>query len=145
MRLLLVAPRAELLPLRPLRVLPPVLGREIVPTLTDGALHDDVLARHVSPQPSAVGRQHGWLTADGRWLLFDFRDDPRTHGAAPLTDREPQLLLHGDRRDQLDRHLRAVPRHHYLHPRRLLHLPRPLRRPEVEPRPIALEIPPAPT
>src|SRR5439155_17022087 len=48
MRLLLVAPRAELLPLRPLGMLPPVLGREIVPTLTDGTLHDDVLSWHLN-------------------------------------------------------------------------------------------------
>src|SRR2546430_11118663 len=30
--------------------------------------------------------------------------------APALTDRKPQLLFHRDRRDQLDRHLRVVPR-----------------------------------
>src|SRR2546422_2681501 len=50
-------------------------------------------------------------------LFQDFRDHAGAHGAAALADREPQLLLHRDRRDQLDRHLRVVARHHHLHPR----------------------------
>src|SRR5438874_117882 len=54
-------------------------------------------------------------------------------------DREPQLLLHRNRRDQLDRHLRVVPRHHHLHPRRQLHRPRHIRRPQIKLRPIPLE------
>src|SRR5438874_6253323 len=54
-------------------------------------------------------------------------------------DREPQLLLHRNRRDQLDRHLRVVPRHHHLHPRRQLHRPRHVRRPPIKLRPIPLE------
>src|SRR5204863_1786961 len=60
-------------------------------------------------------------------------------GAAAFADRKPQLLLHRDRRDQLDRHLRVVPRHHHLHPRRQLHRPRHIRRPQVKLRPIPLE------
>src|SRR2546426_7510873 len=36
----------SLLPLRPFRVLPPVLGREVVPAFAHGALHDDVFPRH---------------------------------------------------------------------------------------------------
>src|SRR5207245_287626 len=75
----------------------------------------------------------------GRWLLPNLRDHPRTHRAAALADREAQLLLHRDRRDQLDRHLRVVPGHHHLHPRRQLHRPRHVRRPEVELRPVPLE------
>src|SRR2546425_6245240 len=56
-------------------------------------------------------------------------------------------LLHRDRRDQLDRHLRVVPRHHHLHPRRQLHRPPHVRRPKIKLRPIPLEkrrVPPPP-
>src|SRR5438874_12320165 len=59
--------------------------------------------------------------------------------APAFPDREPQLLLHRNRRDQLDRHLRVVPRHHHLHPRRELHRPRHIRRPQIKLRPIPLE------
>src|SRR5207302_2690133 len=72
-------------------------------------------------------------------LLQDLGDHAGTHGAAAFADREPQLLLHRNRRDQLDRHLRVVPRHHHLHPRRQLHRPRHVRRPQVKLRPIPLE------
>src|SRR5438132_13543117 len=72
-------------------------------------------------------------------LLQDLGDDARAHRAATLADREAQLLLHRDRRDQLDRHLRVVPGHHHLHPRRQLHRPRHVRRPEVKLRPVPLE------
>src|SRR5947208_7542047 len=74
-----------------------------------------------------------------RFLLQDLGDDAGAHRAAALADREAQLLLHRDRRDQLDRHLRVVPRHHHLHPRRQLHRPRHVRRPQVKLRPIPLE------
>src|SRR5256885_3374082 len=37
------------------------------------------------------------------------------------SDREPQPLVHGDRRDQLDLHLDVVPRHHHLRPLWQLH------------------------
>src|SRR5213592_4836744 len=72
-------------------------------------------------------------------LLENLRDHAGAHRAAALANREPQLLLHRDRRDQLDRHLRVVPRHHHLHPRRQLHRPRHVRRPKVKLRPIPLE------
>src|SRR5437879_6930960 len=72
-------------------------------------------------------------------LLQDLRDHAGAHGAAAFADREPQLLLHRNRRDQLDRHLRVVPRHHHLHPRRQLHRPRHVRRPQIKLRPIPLE------
>src|SRR3989454_453862 len=43
-----------------------------------------------------------------RFLLQDLGDDAGAHRAAALADREAQLLLHRDRRDQLDRHLPVV-------------------------------------
>src|SRR5437899_11151740 len=72
-------------------------------------------------------------------LLQDLGGHAGADGAAAFADRKPQLLLHRDRRDQLDRHLRVVPRHHHLHPRRQLHRPRHIRRPQVKLRPIPLE------
>src|SRR5712691_1748183 len=72
-------------------------------------------------------------------LLQDLGGHAGADGTAAFADRKPQLLLHRDRRDQLDRHLRVVPRHHHLHPRRQLHRPRHVRRPQVKLRPIPLE------
>src|SRR5882724_3156973 len=72
-------------------------------------------------------------------LLQDLGGHAGADGAAAFADRKPQLLLHRDRRDQLDRHLRVVPRHHHLHPRRQLHRPRHVCRPQVKLRPIPLE------
>src|SRR5947208_2135050 len=79
-------------------------------------------------------------------LLQDLGGHAGADGAAAFADRKPQLLLHRDRRDQLARHLRVVPRHHHLHPRRQLHRPRHVRRPQIKLRPIPLEerrMPPA--
>src|SRR5437867_11273141 len=79
-------------------------------------------------------------------LLQDLGGHAGADGAAAFADRKPQLLLHRDRRDQLDRHLRVIPRHHHLHPRRQLHRPRHVRRPQIKLRPIPLEkrrMPPA--
>src|SRR2546427_11863348 len=77
MRRLFVAPRAVLLPLGPLGMLPPVLGREIVPALTGGAFHDDVLPRHlwVLRCPSSVIRRSGALrtTDNGRRMTAYFK------------------------------------------------------------------------
>src|SRR5207244_10608771 len=77
MRRLFVAPRAVLLPLGPLGMLPPVLGREIVPALTGGAFHHDVLARHlcVLRCPSSVIRRSGALrtTDNGRRMTSYFK------------------------------------------------------------------------
>src|SRR3989442_11968682 len=84
---------------------------------------------------SAVRRQ----TSDVRAIIPDLGDEARAHRAAALADRKPQLLLHRDRRDQLDRHLRVVPRHHHLHPPRQLHRPPHVRRPQIKLRPIAFE------
>src|SRR5207249_2762685 len=72
-------------------------------------------------------------------LLLDFGGDPGAHRAAALADREAEPFLHGDRRDQLDRHLGVVARHHHLHSRRQLDRPRYVRRAEVELRPVPLE------
>src|SRR5207302_10446407 len=72
-------------------------------------------------------------------LLQDLGDHAGAHRAAAFADPDPQLLLHRNRRDQLDRHLRVVPRHHHLPPRRQLHRPRHVRRPQVKLRPIPLE------
>src|SRR6266568_3307325 len=72
-------------------------------------------------------------------LFLDFGGDAGADGAAAFADREAQAFFHRDRRDQLDRHLGVVPRHHHLHPRRQLHRPRHVRRPQVKLRPIALE------
>src|ERR671917_560936 len=47
-------------------------------------------------------------------LLDDLGDDARADGATALADRKPEALDHGDRLDQLDRHLDVVARHHHL-------------------------------
>src|SRR3954464_7802930 len=44
----------------------------------------------------------------------DLRDRTGADGAATLTDREPQALLHGDRLDQLNAHLGGVTGHDHL-------------------------------
>src|SRR5690606_22916116 len=72
-------------------------------------------------------------------LLDHVRADAGTDGAAALTDRETQFLLHRDRADQRDLHGDVVARHHHLHPLRQLARTRHVRRPEVELRPVALE------
>src|SRR2546429_1016716 len=72
-------------------------------------------------------------------FLQDLGGHAGAHRAAAFPDREPQLLLHRNRRDQLDRHRRVAPRHPRLPPRRQLHRPRHVRRPQVKLRPIPLE------
>src|SRR5918999_2382949 len=47
-------------------------------------------------------------------LLDDLRHHTRADGTAALADREAQALVHGDRLDQLDRHLDVVARHDHL-------------------------------
>src|SRR4029450_10137798 len=118
MRIVLPAPLAELLDLHAVRMRPLVLGRRVVPPLAfRTGERDDVAHR----------------------LLRDLRDDAGAHRAPPLADREPQLLLHRHRLDQLDRHRHVVPRHHHLHPARQRAHPRHVRRPEVELRPVPVE------
>src|SRR3989338_3202612 len=72
-------------------------------------------------------------------LLRDLRHDAGAHRPPPLPDREPQLLLHRDRHDQLDRHRHVVPRHHHLPARRQRAHARHVRRPKVELRPVPVE------
>src|SRR6266576_3401730 len=72
-------------------------------------------------------------------LLQDLGGHAGADGAAAFADRKPQLLLHRNRRDQLDRHFRVVPRHHHFHAGGEFHRPRHVRRPQVKLRPIALE------
>src|SRR3989304_3329447 len=72
-------------------------------------------------------------------LLRDLRHDAGAPRPPPLPDREPQLLLHRDRHDQLDRHRHVVPRHHHLHARRQRAHARHVRRPKVELRPVPVE------
>src|SRR2546429_2705841 len=98
----------------------PILGRRVVAALTRRAAERDDLAGHR--------------------LLDDLGDDARAHRPPPLPDGEPQLLLHRDRRDQLDRHRHVVARHHHLRPRRQRAHPRHVRRPEVELRPVPVEV-----
>src|SRR5437870_10887061 len=100
---------------------PLVLRRRIVPPLTRGACERDDVAH-------------------GRPLFLNLGDDAGAHRAAPFADREPQLLLHRDRLDQLDRQRHVVPRHHHLHPRRQRAHPRHVRRPKVELLPVPVEV-----
>src|SRR6266540_2997401 len=118
MRIVLPAPLAELLDLHTVRMRPLVLGRRVVPPLTFRAGERDDVAHR---------------------LLRDLRDDAGAHRAPPFADREPQLLLHRHRLDQLDRHRHVVPRHHHLHPRRQRAHPRHVRRPKIKLRPVSVE------
>ena len=47
-------------------------------------------------------------------LRQDLRHDACANRPSTLTDREPQLLFHCDRRDEFDRHLHVVARHDHL-------------------------------
>src|SRR5919199_2223932 len=79
-------------------------------------------------------------------LLDDLGDDARTHRAAALADREAETLLHCDRLDQLDLHVRVVARHDHLLALRQLDRARHVRRAEVELRAVVVEerrVPPA--
>src|SRR5438270_5570374 len=72
-------------------------------------------------------------------LLDDLGDHPRADGAPALADREAETLVHGDRLDQLDRHLDVVARHDHLGALGEVRHPGPVGRPEVELRPVAVE------
>src|SRR6185369_8313190 len=71
--------------------------------------------------------------------LDNFRDSAGSHRSPAFPDRESQPLLHRDRRDQLDRQLRVVSRHHHLHSFIQRRHSRHIRRPEVELRSIPAE------
>src|SRR5438067_2285301 len=69
----------------------------------------------------------------------DFRDDACAYRSAAFSDREAQLLFHGDRRDQLNRHLDVVARHDHLRALCERDGAGDVRRAEVELRAIAVE------
>src|SRR3954470_17889596 len=64
--------------------------------------------------PAAPSRSGGGTSGRIRLLLDDLGDDARAHRAATLADGEAQALVHGDRLDELDRHLDVVAGHHHL-------------------------------
>src|SRR6266571_75105 len=72
-------------------------------------------------------------------LFNHLGDGAGADGAPAFADREPQPLLHRDRRDQLDRQRHVVPRHHHLHSLRQRRHPGHVRRPKVKLRPVARE------
>src|SRR3954462_2783674 len=72
-------------------------------------------------------------------LLDDLRYDAGADGAATLADGEPQTLVHGDRLDQLDRHLDVVARHDHLRALGQVGDAGHVRGPEVELWPVAVE------
>src|SRR5262245_63800128 len=79
-------------------------------------------------------------------LLPDIRDDAGADGAAALADGEAETLIHGDRLDQLDLHVRVVARHDHLLALRELDRAGHVRRAEVELRAVVVEewrVPPA--
>src|SRR5205809_3441322 len=79
-------------------------------------------------------------------LLDDLGHRAGADRAAALADREAETLIHGDRLDQLDLHLRVVARHDHLLALRELDRAGHVRRAEVELRPVTVEerrVPPA--
>src|SRR6185436_16556116 len=89
--------------------------------------------------PPATGSEGAGSRPPRGVLLVDLRDDPGADGAPALADREPEALVHGDRLDQLDRHLDVVPRHHHLRPLGEVGDPGHVGGAEVELRPVAGE------
>src|SRR5262245_30648887 len=80
---------AVLLHLDALTVVELVLHRDVVPVLALGALERDLDA--------LLSLGHGMVSLS----LVDLDDPAGAHGAATLTDREPQPLIHRDRLAQL--------------------------------------------
>src|SRR6516162_894993 len=74
-----------------------------------------------------------------RPLLRDRDNHAGAHGLAALADRKPLLLLHRDRRDQLNVHGRVVPRHDHLRARWQRALPGHVRGAEVKLRTVIVE------
>src|ERR671916_292377 len=72
-------------------------------------------------------------------LLDDVGDHSRSDGAAALADGEAQALVHGDRLDQLDRHLHVVAWHDHLRALREVGDAGHVGRAEVELRSVAVE------
>src|SRR3954454_23148757 len=63
---------------------------------------------------SAGPKRAGPAGRPSKSLLENLGHDPRAYGTAALADGEPKALVHGDRLNQLDRHLDVVSRHHHL-------------------------------
>src|SRR5215831_4351113 len=84
--------------------------------------------------PCAMARGHTLS-----WLLDDVRDDAGPDRPATLADREAEALIHGDRLDELDLHVRVVARHDHLLALRQLDRSGHVGRAEVELRPVAVE------
>src|SRR5215210_1039420 len=74
-----------------------------------------------------------------RFLFRDLGYDAGADGAATLADREAQALVHGDRLDQLDLHVRVVARHDHLLALRELDRAGHVRRAEIELRAVVVE------
>src|SRR5499427_10518068 len=72
-------------------------------------------------------------------LLDDLSDYAGADGAAALADREAKSLVHGDRLDQLDLHVRVVARHDHLLALRELDRAGHVGGAEVELRPVVVE------
>src|SRR2546430_1626279 len=75
----------------------------------------------------------------GASLLDDLGDHPRANRTPALADGKAQTLVHGDRLDQLDRHLNVVTRHDHLGALGEVRNPGHVSRAEVELRPVAVE------
>src|SRR5215213_1448504 len=74
------------------------------------------MSLQLSSPPATGGKRASRRPALTERLLDDLGDDSRADRPATLADGEPQALVHGDRLDQLDRHLDVVSRHHHLRP-----------------------------
>src|SRR5919202_820163 len=78
-------------------------------------------------------------TSPAASLLDDLGDHPRANRAPALADGEAQAGVHGDRLDQLDRHLDVVARHDHLRALGQVGHAGHVGGPEVELRPVAVE------
>src|SRR5918996_5043127 len=79
------------------------------------------------------------LLRQGPFLLLDLRHDAGADGATALADGEAEPLIHGDRLDEIDLHVRVVARHDHLLALRQLDRAGDVGRAEVELRPVAVE------
>src|SRR4051812_8975872 len=79
------------------------------------------------------------LVVERRALLLDTGHHPGADGTATLADGEPEAVVHGDRLDQLDRHLDVVARHDHLRAFRKVGDAGHIGGAEVELRPVAVE------
>src|ERR1700738_5723411 len=73
------------------------------------------------------------------FLLEDLGYYASAYGTAAFSDREAETFVHGDRSNELNRHLHVVPWHHHLHALGQLHASRHVGRAEVELRTVTLE------